>query len=85
MAFKCSSVTVEGEKRDVFKNPVTDPGKVSKKGELMVVSRRPGTFTTERISSANDFYNNELEVVFENGEIKRTQTWAEVRELAKLT
>jgi nicotinamide phosphoribosyltransferase len=33
-AFKCSSVIVDGQERDVFKNPITDLGKVSKKGRF---------------------------------------------------
>merc|ERR1719238_2010115 len=33
-AFKCSEITINGEKRDVFKDPKTDKGKASKKGRL---------------------------------------------------
>jgi len=33
-AFKCSYVIVDGEGREVFKDPITDPGKKSKKGRL---------------------------------------------------
>lgn len=33
-AMKCSSIMVDGEWRDVFKDPVTDPNKVSKKGRF---------------------------------------------------
>lgn len=33
-AYKVSSVTVDGEERDVYKDPVTDPGKSSKRGIL---------------------------------------------------
>lgn len=33
-AFKCSSVTVNGEERDVFKNPIGDLGKSSKRGRF---------------------------------------------------
>jgi len=35
-AFKCSEITVSGEKREVFKDPITDKGKASKKGRLTV-------------------------------------------------
>jgi len=34
MAFKCSEIVVNGEAREVFKDPVTDNGKASKKGRL---------------------------------------------------
>lgn len=33
-AMKCSAIRVNGEWRDVFKNPVGDPGKASKKGRF---------------------------------------------------
>lgn len=33
-AFKCSAVKVAGEWRDVYKDPVTDPGKVSFRGRV---------------------------------------------------
>jgi nicotinamide phosphoribosyltransferase len=36
-AFKCSQVTVDGQERDVFKQPVTDSGKNSKRGRLALV------------------------------------------------
>jgi len=33
-AFKCSEITINGTAREVFKDPITDPGKASKKGRL---------------------------------------------------
>eukprot|EP00933_Yihiella_yeosuensis_P083266 TRINITY_DN97458_c0_g1_i1.p1 TRINITY_DN97458_c0_g1~~TRINITY_DN97458_c0_g1_i1.p1 ORF type:complete len:527 (+),score=125.65 TRINITY_DN97458_c0_g1_i1:91-1671(+) len=33
-AFKCSDITINGEHREVFKDPITDNGKASKKGRL---------------------------------------------------
>merc|ERR1712013_147679 len=33
-AFKCSSITINGKEREVFKDPITDNGKASKKGRL---------------------------------------------------
>jgi len=33
-AFKCAEITVKGQARDVFKDPITDKGKASKKGRL---------------------------------------------------
>lgn len=33
-AFKCSSITVDGQEKDVFKDPITDKGKVSKVGRF---------------------------------------------------
>jgi nicotinamide phosphoribosyltransferase len=33
-AFKCSEITINGKTAPVFKDPITDPGKISKKGRL---------------------------------------------------
>jgi len=33
-AFKCSEITIDGKSREVFKDPITDSGKASKKGRL---------------------------------------------------
>ena len=35
-AFKCAMAVVDGEEREVFKDPITDPGKKSKKGRLSI-------------------------------------------------
>jgi nicotinamide phosphoribosyltransferase len=37
-AFKCSEITVSGTTREVFKDPITDLGKASKKGRLTLMS-----------------------------------------------
>ncbi len=46
-AFKCSSITVGGQDRDVFKDPVTDPGKASKRGRLALVADSEGSYVTK--------------------------------------
>lgn len=47
-AMKCSAAKVNGVWRDVFKDPITDSGKRSKKGRLTTVER-DGEFCTIRI------------------------------------
>merc|ERR1712100_134690 len=37
-AFKCSEITVDGKSREVFKDPITDSGKASKKGRLTLMT-----------------------------------------------
>jgi nicotinamide phosphoribosyltransferase len=78
-AFKCSSVTVNGQDRDVFKDPITDKGKQSKKGSLALV-KRLGKFQTVPAPAIDDL----LEVVYENGVLKRDQTLSEIRVLTGL-
>lgn len=45
-AFKCSSIMVNGESRDVYKAPVTDSGKMSKTGRLSLYQSNDGHFFT---------------------------------------
>jgi len=73
-AFKCSSAIVGGEQRDVFKDPETDPGKVSKKGRFSLVIRNGEHFTAPE-GAEGDL----LERVYENGEILKRFTLDEVR------
>lgn len=78
-AFKCSSVIVNGNERDVYKSPVTDKGKLSKKGRLSLVLKN-GIMTTV----TGDKTDNLLETVYENGKIVKEYTLHQVRDRAKL-
>lgn len=66
-AMKASAVRVNGEWRDVFKNPITDPGKVSKKGLLKLIKIDNEYETVQYDEYPCD--QNELRTVFENGKI----------------
>lgn len=77
-AFKCSSAVVNGQERVVFKNPVSDKGKTSKKGRLSLLEKN-GVFST---ASGSDQKNDQLVLVYENGEIKKNYTFSEIRERA---
>lgn len=80
-AMKCSSITVNGEVRDVFKDPITDHGKVSKAGRLDLV-RRDGRFETIEISrgdrASHDNFS-EMQTVYENGQILIDDTFDNIR------
>ena len=82
-AYKCSSCTVNGIERDVFKDPITDPGKRSKAGRLDLVRSLSGGFATMRLANgemkSSDPFQSVLETVFENGEIKKEYTLDEIR------
>lgn len=78
-AFKCSSVCVENTWRDVFKDPITDPGKRSKAGLLKLVKEN-GFYKTSRYEDSNLL--TELDIVFQNGKVKNEQTFEEIRERA---
>lgn len=87
-ALKCSAVEVNGEWRDVFKDPITDRGKVSKKGRVTLYRTREGEYVSERegLIGTDDKYwgwTEVLETVFENGKVLKTYTLEEVRERAR--
>lgn len=80
-AFKCSSVVVDGEERDVYKQPVGQAMKVSKKGRLSLIRDMDGTIKT--VSEKQAYLNDSkelLELVYENGMITRTQCLEDIRE-----
>jgi len=75
-AMKCSAVRVNGEWRDVYKDPVTDTGKRSKRGRLALTKNDAGEYVTVRKdASVNDI----LVTVFDNGRIMNSTTFEEVR------
>lgn len=83
-AMKASAVKVNGQWRDVFKDPLTDKVKASKKGRLMLYKNRETgeLFTGLEAHGAETMYDTMLETVYENGMIKRIQTLSQIRTLA---
>lgn len=79
-AFKCSHAVVSGQGRDVYKEPVTDLSKQSKRGRLQLV-RTNGRFTT--VPETEDS-RDELVDVYMDGWLTTTQTLSEIRERAVL-
>jgi nicotinamide phosphoribosyltransferase len=77
-AMKASAAKVDGIWRDVFKDPITDAGKRSKKGRLAVVQDANGQVKTIR---AQDLGNKEnlLQVVYRNGVLLKEYDFDEVR------
>ncbi|WP_323844361.1 nicotinate phosphoribosyltransferase [Microbulbifer magnicolonia] len=82
-AMKASAVRVNGLWWDVYKDPVTDIGKRSKKGRLALIRRGDGTLGTIR---EQDLGNrpNLLRPVFRNGELLVEQDLEEIREHAAI-
>lgn len=80
-AIKCSAIQVNSEMRDVFKDPITDHGKKSKKGIITLWKTENGYETDYRNRSWEDKIVDSLEVVFENGVLKRNQSFSEIREI----
>ena len=81
-AIKCSSITLpDGTEQDVFKNPITDLSKSSKKGRITTFYNiDTDTYFVDRINT--DFEGKVIDVldtVFENGEIQKEFTMDEIR------
>ena len=74
-AMKCSSINIGGTWKDVFKDPITDPGKTSKKGRLQLIHTEEGYSTVPERPWNNDI----LETVYENGKLLKDYTLEEVR------
>jgi nicotinamide phosphoribosyltransferase len=83
-AMKASAVCINGEWRDVYKDPVTDPGKKSKAGrvtlwksggEYVSAVDKPTGWTDKSVGE----FTEALEEVYRDGVLIREQTFDEVR------
>lgn len=81
-AIKCSAVTVNGVNVDVFKSPSGDPGKASKRGNLKLV--HGASWSTVQMCNPMDRRHDELQVVFQDGELIGNQTFEDIRKRAQL-
>lgn len=82
-AIKCSaSIGESGEWFDVYKNPTTMSSKASKRGRFSLVMENGAPVTVAYDENLED---DLLEEVFLNGDIVRTQTFDDVRRLARQT
>jgi nicotinamide phosphoribosyltransferase len=81
-AFKCSWMKINGQDVDIFKDPITDPGKKSKKGildlKLMNDKREVQTHPFRELYARDSL----MQTVFENGKILIKTNCKEVRERA---
>lgn len=80
-AFKCCSITINGEQRDVYKQPIGSEWKMSKKGKLKLVnvSGKLSTLSSSTDSSAYQAVKDELVEVYRNGEILVEYSFDQVR------
>uniref|UniRef100_A0A4W3JBC5 Nicotinamide phosphoribosyltransferase n=1 Tax=Callorhinchus milii TaxID=7868 RepID=A0A4W3JBC5_CALMI len=85
-SFKCSYVVTNGQGMNVFKDPVMDPNKRSKKGRLSLHQTSSGQFITlEKGKGEPEEYGPDLlHTVFKNGRIVKSYTFDQVRENATL-
>jgi len=91
-ALKCSAARVDGEWIDVYKDPVTDKGKSSKRGRMTLLRHREyGHFKTVPVpadapsleAAAKPVgYEDAMVTVWEDGRLIEDWTFAQVRERA---
>ena len=81
-AMKCSAAEINGEWVDVFKDPITDSGKVSKKGRVTLWTNGTGEFVSsvDMPKQWADYgWTDTLVPVYWNGNLHKDYTFEEVR------
>ncbi|KAK7102512.1 nicotinamide phosphoribosyltransferase-like [Littorina saxatilis] len=81
-AYKCSYAIIDGKEVNVFKQPITDLGKKSKKGRLTLEYQDGKLATVEE--GKGDPKKDILVTVYENGKLLRDYTFDEVRQNAEI-
>lgn len=83
-AQKVSAINVNGEWRDVYKDPVTDTGKRSKRGRLtLAVNKHTGEYRSVRIDQPfPPEFEGALHMVYQNGVITQEVTFDAIRQRA---
>jgi nicotinamide phosphoribosyltransferase len=82
-AYKCSAIAVDGKLREVYKQPITDSGKTSKRGRLDLISNG-GAFETVKLERFEQISaeRSAMRVVYENGELLIDDNLDEIRKRA---
>jgi hypothetical protein len=79
-AFKATHVVVNGESREVYKDPITDPGKKSFVGYVRVdIDPETGLHVTRDRVSKEDADGGELRIIFRDGKEYYKQNLAQIR------
>ena len=81
-AIKCSELTFEdGSTMDIYKDPITDPGKKSKKGKVTTYfNKETSEFFTDIIGKETETIINIVQPLFINGKMVKDYTLSEIRE-----
>jgi len=91
-AIKCSAVNINGVWQDVYKDPITDAGKKSKRGRLTFVKWKTKGWADKKVSQYQtirldefdpNLHEDMMQEVFKDGDILVKTTLAEVRERSR--
>ncbi|MEM5528195.1 nicotinate phosphoribosyltransferase [Gammaproteobacteria bacterium AS21] len=77
-AMKNSAVRVNGQWQDVYKDPITDHGKRSKKGILDLQQGKTVTIEPELLFAQRA--SSDLQIVYRNGELYNTMDFQQIRD-----
>lgn len=85
-AMKTSCARINGDWVDVYKDPITDPGKRSKRGILKLkFNRETKKYSTwSHNQEGYEEVMDQLRVVFVDGEVPKQQTFEQIRERAEI-
>jgi nicotinamide phosphoribosyltransferase len=67
-AFKASNIVQNGESIGICKSPITDPGKNSKRGRLMLFKEND-KFVTHRVYNSSKYLGDHLREVYRDGKL----------------
>lgn len=87
-AMKCSALKVGDTWRDVYKDPVTDPGKTSKKGRMSLFRHsQTGEYRSVRLDATGQpenldlsLWQDQLHSLYLNGQLLARQSLSEIRQ-----
>ena len=74
-AMKASAIRINGSWHDVYKDPVTDPGKISNKGRMALIRDASGWKTVPALEAPE----NRMTPVYRDGELLRQTTFDAIR------
>ncbi len=85
-AYKCSAIVRDGKLVDVYKEPITDSGKSSKKGRLDLILDENGEYKTVVLPDITTVSaeNSQLSTVYENGQVLVDDNLEAIRNRAKI-
>lgn len=85
-AYKCSAIVRNNELVEVYKQPIGDAGKASKRGRLDLIFNHHDEYQTVKLGASDQisFENSAMQTVFENGEMLVDDNLDEIRKRAAI-
>jgi nicotinamide phosphoribosyltransferase len=83
-AMKATYVEVNGEAREIFKDPITDDGTKKSATGLLHITKHNGNgyMLVDKVSWETEA-NGELQIIYQNGQFQNTTTLTEIRNRLK--